>query len=212
MNVTPSTYSVCHASLKKAGSVVLVLLMLSVASGAEASPGCLTLSTSPVVQFNPVGALPVEIAGLTPCIEYTRYDIVYALDINSTTLRITLLNGFMPVVGDHFDILDWGSITGTFGTIDTSAAVLQGSLAWDTSQLYITGELCIVDTQSSADGDLAPWGCPDGQINAADVLIAQQLVLEQRTPGQLQYTHGDMNSDGSINTADLLLITQAALP
>jgi len=27
----------------------------------------------------------------------------------------------------------------------------------------------------------------------------------------LQYTHGDMNSDGFINTADLLLITQAVL-
>ena len=28
-----------------------------------------------------------------------------------------------------------------------------------------------------ADGDLAPWNAPDGMINAADVLIATQLVL-----------------------------------
>ena len=183
MNITPTIYPICHATLKKAGSLLLVVFMLSVASGAQASPGCLTFTTSPVHKFNSGGALPVEIAGLTPCIEYTRYDIVNALDINSTTLRVTLLNGFMPVVGDRFDILNWGSITGTFGTIDTSAAVLQGSLVWDTSQLYITGELIIVDTQSSADGDLAPWDNPDGQINAADVLIAEQLVLGQRIPG-----------------------------
>jgi hypothetical protein len=47
--------------------------------------------------------------------------------------------------------------------------------------------------QHIADGDLAPWGNPDGQINAADVLIAAQLVLGQRTPGALQYAHGDMS-------------------
>lgn len=58
-------------------------------------------------------------------------------------------------------------------------------------------------------GDVAPWDNPDGLINAADVLIAVQLALGQRTPGALQYAHGDMNTDGIIDLADLLLVTQA---
>jgi len=62
-----------------------------------------------------------------------------------------------------------------------------------------------------ADGDLAPWGNPDGVIDAADVLIAMQLVLGQRTAGSLQYAHGDMNQDEVIDLADLLLIQQAVL-
>ena len=65
--------------------------------------------------------------------------------------------------------------------------------------------------QHYADGDLAPWNAPDGEINVADVLIATQLALGQRTAGALQYAHGDMNLDDVIDLADLLLITQAAL-
>ena len=68
-----------------------------------------------------------------------------------------------------------------------------------------------MDVQNIEDGDLAPWDDPDGLINAADVLIAEQLVLGLRTPGALQYAHGDMNSDDEINTADLLMITRKVL-
>ena len=68
------------------------------------------------------------------------------------------------------------------------------------------------DWPKLADGDLAPWNNPDNQINAADVLIATQLVLGQRTPGPLQYAHGDLNLDGIITITDLLLIQQIVLP
>ena len=64
---------------------------------------------------------------------------------------------------------------------------------------------------SGYDGDLAPWDNPDGQINAADVLIATQIVLGMRIPGPLQYAHGDMNQNGAIDLADLLLIQQIVL-
>ena len=66
-------------------------------------------------------------------------------------------------------------------------------------------------TVNVGDGDLAPWDNPDGQLNAADVLIASQLVLGQRTAGELQYAHGDMNADGVIDLADLLLVQQSVL-
>jgi len=62
-----------------------------------------------------------------------------------------------------------------------------------------------------ADGDLAPWDNPDGLINAADILIASQLVLGLRIPDTLQYAHGDMNADGIINLADLTLIIEEVL-
>jgi hypothetical protein len=182
-----------------------VLLMLSVTAGAQADPGCIYVSGDHA--FHSSGTLFSEIAGLTPCTGHDQFNVSGELNINSTTLEIVLLDGFEPVFGDRFVILSWGSLIGTFGVIGSSAALLPAPLVWDTSQLYLTGEL-VVDVQHFEDGDLAPWDDPDDLINAADVLIAEQLVLGLRTPGAWQYAHGDMNSDGVINTADLLLITQ----
>ena len=63
-----------------------------------------------------------------------------------------------------------------------------------------------------ADGDLAPLGNPDGIINAADLLIAQRITLQQITANPLQLAHGDLHPvgapDGIINTPDLLLLLQ----
>ena len=172
------------------------------------SPGCITYGGN--VTFSSSAGLIIEIGGSTPCTEHDQIIVANALTVNGATLKVILIGGFVPMYGDTFDIMDWGSFNGSFGSIDTGAASLPAPLHWDTSQLYLTGEL-IVDVQPIADGDLAPWNAPDGQINAADVLIATQLVLGQRTSGALQYVHGDMNTDGVIDLADLLLIQQVVL-
>jgi len=78
-------------------------------------------------------------------------------------------------------------------------------LRWSRPGVFLAIVLSAV--QQFADGDLAPWDNPDGQVNAADVLIAVQLALGRRTPGPLQFAHGDMNVDGVIDLADLLVDT-----
>lgn len=55
---------------------------------------------------------------------------------------------------------------------------------------------------------MATWDNPDGLINAADTLIAEQLALGQRTAGTMQSAHGNVNADGIINFSDLMLIQQ----
>jgi beta-glucanase (GH16 family) len=66
-----------------------------------------------------------------------------------------------------------------------------------------------------ADGDLAPLGAPDGQINTGDYLVASRIVLDQITPTELEYAHGDLyppgEPDGLINVQDLLLLQQQLL-
>ncbi len=66
------------------------------------------------------------------------------------------------------------------------------------------------------DGDLAPWNAPDGEVNAADILIAQQIVLGLRTAGEVQLAHGDMfpvgAPDGAITLQDLILLRQQLVP
>ncbi|MCK5395908.1 MAG: S8 family serine peptidase [Gammaproteobacteria bacterium] len=62
------------------------------------------------------------------------------------------------------------------------------------------------------DGDLAPLGSPDGQVNAADYLIAQRIVLGEIVADSLQLSHGDLypagSPDGVINASDLILLLQ----
>ena len=173
------------------------------------SPGCIDFGGNVTFSFS--ATLLTEIGGTTPCTEYDRINVANQLTINSATLEVALINGFVPAYGDQFDIMDWGSITGSFGTINTSAATLPYPLQWDSSQLYLTGEL-VVGVQQIADGNLAPWDNPDNKINAADLMIATQLVLGLRIPGALQLAHGDMDGDGIINLTDLLLIQQIVLP
>ena len=172
------------------------------------SPGCIDFGGD--VTFSSSATLLTEIGGTVPCTDYDHITVAGALTLNSPTLAVVLTDGFAPQFGERFDVLDWGSLAGSFGNIDTGAAGLPAPLAWDTSRLYLSGEL-VVGVQHIADGDLAPWNNPDGNINAADILIATQLVLGTRTPGALQYAHGDMNSDGTIDLADLLLIQRAVL-
>ncbi|HYQ72896.1 MAG TPA: multicopper oxidase domain-containing protein, partial [Gammaproteobacteria bacterium] len=62
-----------------------------------------------------------------------------------------------------------------------------------------------------ADADLAPFGNPDGQVNAADLLIALRILLDNLTPGVLQLAHGDMDGDHDIDLADVILIQAQVL-
>jgi len=99
-------------------------------------------------------------------------------------------------------------------TLGTNPLLADSDGDWLNDGLEVANNADPLDSASwpsLADGDLAPWNNSDGQINAADVLIATQLVLRQRTAGALQYAHGDMNADGIIDLADLLLIQQSVL-
>jgi len=61
-----------------------------------------------------------------------------------------------------------------------------------------------------ADGDIAPLGAPDGQINAGDILVGTRIVLGLETATALELAHGDLYPpgapDGMINLQDLILL------
>jgi lysophospholipase L1-like esterase len=61
-----------------------------------------------------------------------------------------------------------------------------------------------------ADGDIAPLGAPDGQINAGDVLVGTRIALGLETATALELAHGDLYPpgapDGKINLQDLILL------
>jgi hypothetical protein len=69
----------------------------------------------------------------------------------------------MPSAGQTFDILDWGSLIGTFSAIQLPT--LAGGLAWNTSQLYTTGILSVASPGLPGDYNL------NGIVDAADYAV-----------------------------------------
>jgi hypothetical protein len=61
-----------------------------------------------------------------------------------------------------------------------------------------------------ADGDVAPLGAPDGQVNAGDYVVALRIVLGILTATPTELAHGDLYPpgapDGQINIQDLILM------
>jgi len=62
-------------------------------------------------------------------------------------------------------------------------------------------------------GDLAPIDSPDGELNAADVLVLERFVTGEDTPTTLETLIGDIaplnNPDEELNVADILILQRA---
>ncbi len=66
------------------------------------------------------------------------------------------------------------------------------------------------DPMASNSGDIAPLGAPDGQINLADFIIYQRIMLQELQPSQLQLRFGDIyppgSPDGVIDFSDFIVL------
>ncbi len=118
------------------------------------------------------------------------------------TLNVTFaLGAVTPHIGDVFHLLDAGSISGSFSTLQLPS--LGGVLAWDSSRLYTTGSLSVF---SGLVGDFTQ----DGVLDAADIqgMLAALADLNsyESQHGLSDFsllTFGDVNHDGQISNADI---------
>ena len=92
------------------------------------------------VTFGADAILVIELGGLEPGDDYDLLNISGAL-LADGILDLILINGFTPELGNMFDILDWGSLAGSFDEINLPS--LGPDLDWDTSSLYATGVLTV---------------------------------------------------------------------
>src|SRR5262249_55950292 len=116
-------------------------------------------------------------------------------------LNVSLINNFIPTSGTTFDILDWGSLTGRFSSIQLPA--LAAPMGWDTSRLYSTGA---ITATNYVPGDLNR----DGKVTAADISAFMNALADvpdyetsdSLTPAQF-LSLADLNGDGQVTNADL---------
>jgi len=98
------------------------------------------------------------------------------------TLEILFLDGFTASEGDAFDILDWGTLIGTFDEVRLPE--LSSGLGWDLRNLYVDGTLSVA---SDIDND----GIVD------DVEDANQNGIVDT--GETDPNNPDSDSDGIID-------------
>jgi hypothetical protein len=122
-------------------------------------------------------SLVMELGGTTAESGYDRIQVAGELSIGGM-LAVSLIGGFVPGAGTTFDILDWGTLSGTFSSLQLPT--LPSTYAWDTSQLYASGVLSVVGVGIPGDYN------NNGVVDGADYVLWRKggpLVNEVNTPG-----------------------------
>lgn len=68
-----------------------------------------------------------------------------------------------------------------------------------------------IDPTHSDKGDVGPRGTPNGLLDAGDLVVMSRLVTRELDPSVPESALADINSDGNIDAADMLLLQQAIL-
>jgi T5SS/PEP-CTERM-associated repeat protein len=122
-----------------------------------ASPGTTTIAGD---YTQSSGTLQIELASPS---SFDKLVVSGNLTLGGT-LNVSLLDSYSPAAGATFDILDWGTLTGTFSTLQLPP--LTGSLAWNTTGLYTDGVLAVTGG-AGLPGDYNS----DGTVDAADYVV-----------------------------------------
>ena len=135
--------------------------------------------------------LVIELGGTVRGAMYDALNVTGNLSTESA-LEVSLINGFTPSIGQSFDILNWGSLTGQFSSLTLPA--LAGA-AWDTSQLYVNGTLKVVAPTVSGDFD------GNGFVDSNDLNGWKSGFGQSTGAAKVQ---GDADVDGDVDGSDFL--------
>jgi hypothetical protein len=163
------------------------------------------VSLDGTVQFAPSNTLKIELGGTTSGTQYDKVSINGTLALGGI-LQVALINGFVPALGNSFDVLDWGTRTGAFSGVQLPA--LSSTLAWNAMQLNTTGTLSIVDV-NQLPGDFNR----DHQVTAADIpAMLKALTNLGAYQGQNVLTASqllaiaDLDLSGTITNSDIQML------
>lgn len=130
-------------------------------SGYQPGASPATVSFGGDVAFGAGSELEIELGGRQAGDEHDRIEALGTVRLDGGALRVSLIGGFVPEVGDLFGIMDAAGIAGTFGVIELP--LLPAGRYWDTRRLYLDGVLRVSVTPSSFTDWLEVWGLESGE-------------------------------------------------
>ena len=143
------------------------------------------------VVFGWASGLETELGGTTPGIEHDQLDVAGDLSLGGT-LNVTLVDtggGLLsPQAGDFFDILNFGTISGDFTTMNLPTLDL--GLMWNVGFLKTTGEL-LSTFMGDINGDL--------MVGVTDL----GMLANQWGTGGFGQFNADITGDGIVSVTDL---------
>jgi T5SS/PEP-CTERM-associated repeat protein len=149
------------------------------------SPATVTFDND--IGFGAGVTLEIELGGTSPGTQYDQVHVTGDLALDGT-LDVSLVS-YSPAAGHSFDILDWGSLSGTFDEL--SLPSLSAGLMWNASQLYTIGVLNV---------GLA------GDYNLNGVVDVADYVVWRKTLGQSGFgLAADGNANNQIDPGDLTI-------
>ena len=113
-------------------------------------------------QFSSDSSLLIELGGTQPGTQYDRVVDSGVLTLLGGTLNVALYNGFMPSLGDSFEILQYGQLSGDFGTV--IYPTLSGGLSWERTTSATAMTITVVPEPSTYAMALAGLACGGWQM------------------------------------------------
>ena len=178
--------------------------VVTVASGGILSPGSsagkITVGSLTLISGSQTN---IELGGTNRATPQFDYIVSGGAVSLGGTLAVSLINSFVPLIGNSFDILDWGpaGLSGTFASLQLPS--LATPLGWDTSQLYKTGSLSVTATLR---GDFNR----DGHVTVADIPAMQAALADLNAYKSINglsdanlISIGDVDGSGSVSNADV---------
>lgn len=162
-------------------------------AGARFAMGRTTGVTTVAGDFTQTGgSLDMEIGGAELGGDYDHLSVAGTLSV-AGSLRVSLLDGFQPLVGDAFWLFDATAIDGSFAALELPD--LATGLTWNTSQLLSRG---VVRVQPAGGTLLLSANFDgEGEVDAADLEI-WQTWYGKRT------SRGDADGDFLVTGRDFL--------
>ena len=155
------------------------------------------------VTFDGTATLTMELGGRTAGTQYDRLSVSGTATLGGT-LAVTTINGFAPVAGDSFRLIDAASRSGTFGHysgLSLGAGADARHVRWAKPVYDATGLTLQVSERLLGDATL------DGAVNFGDlVTLAQNYNSSPAIDDPWQA--GDFTGDGLVNFSDLVLLAQ----
>jgi hypothetical protein len=98
-------------------------------------------------QFSSASSLLIQLGGAQLGTQYDRVVDSGVLNLVGGTLNVVLYNGFVPSYGNSFEVLQYGQLSGDFGTVNYPA--LSGGLSWERTTLATAMTITVIPEPST---------------------------------------------------------------